>query len=319
MTEPAASQVVYKFGKTANRPSPGTSIYRGCRVGVNAVVGFAMAAVLWLGPFDPAQAQTSPQPQTGLSVNRVEIAYLHPVNPALKPFEILVKDNRVLENTRHSVSFIELPQPLLIRFAQCGDENAWYDPDEHTITFCYELVRRIKKIAPKGKRAGVTRQDAILGSVYFSLHHEIRHAFIDILELPVLGREEDAADMMAAYAILVMDKPLPEKLVRGAAWMWGQEAQREKPDKGDLADVHSLSYQRFFNLLCLAYGSDPNTFSFVKHDLPPDRAKGCGREFKRLEFALLKLFDGHVDVALRDQLRQYFRRPHPNIAQDGTR
>jgi hypothetical protein len=275
-------------------------------------MGALVSAVLCLATSAPTQAQTGP------AVNRIQIAYLRPDNPALQPFEALVKDDRVLEHVQRSMSFVKFPQPLLIRFAQCNDENAWYNPDEHAVTFCYELVRHIEKIAPKGRRAGVTRQDAILGSVYFSLHHEIGHAVIDMLEWPVLGREEDAADMLAAYAILTLDKPLPEWLVRGAAWMWGQEARREKPDKGALADVHSLSYQRFFNLLCLAYGADPVTFSFVTRDLPSDRAAGCGHEFKRLEISVSKLCEGRIDRALLEQLRQYFRNRHPNVAQAGT-
>jgi hypothetical protein len=269
-------------------------MYRGCRAGVNTILGLAMAAVLWLGASAPAQAQTSP------SVSRIQIAYLYPDSPALKPFEALVKENQVLERIQRSLSFVELPQSLLIRFAQCNDDNAWYDPAEHTVTFCYELVRQFQNIAPKGRRAGVTRQDAILGPVYSSLFHEIGHAVIDMLDWPVLGREEDAADMIAAYALLTVDQPWRERLVRGAAWMWEQEARREKPDRGALADVHSLSSQRFFNLLCLAYGSDPSMFSFVKRDLPSDRAAGCGHEFKRLKFSVSKLFAGRMDIALRD-------------------
>ena len=315
MNESAASRAVHEFGRPSDGPSPAASMHRGRRAGVNAVVGCAVAGVLWLGASDPAQAQTDPRMQTGPSVDQIQIAYLYPDSPALKPFEALVKENRVLEKVQRSMSFIKLPRPLLIRFAQCNDDNAWYDPDEHTVTLCYELVRHIQDIAPKGRRAGVTRQDAILGSVYFTLHHEIAHAVIDMLEWPVIGREEDGADMVAAYAILTLDKPLPERLVRGAAWMWGQEARRERPDKGDFADVHSLSYQRFFNLLCLAYGSDPSTFSFVKRDLPPDRAAGCVREFKRLEVSISKLCEGHADLGLLAELRQYFRKPRPNVVQ----
>ncbi len=266
----------------------------------NAIVGTFTAAALWLTMLVPMQAQTTPQAQATASTSQFQIAYLYPDSAALKPFEALVKEEQVLEHVQRSMSFIKLPRPLLIRFAQCNDENAWYDPDEHTVTFCYELVRHIQNIAPKGSQAGVTRQDAILGSVYFSLFHEIGHAVIDLLEWPVLGREEDAADMIAAYAILTVDKPRRERLVRGAAWMWGQEARRERPDRSALADVHSLSSQRLFNLLCLAYGSDASTFSFVKRDLPSDRAARCGREFERLKFSISKLFDGRTDIALRD-------------------
>ena len=141
MSEPAASQVVYKFGQPSNDPSLGTSMYRGCRAGVNAIAGLAMAAVLWLG--------ASAHAQTSSAANRIQIAYLYPDSPALKPFEALVKEHEVLEKVQRSMSFIELPRPLLLRFAQCNDDNAWYDPDEHTVTFCYELVRHIQNIAPK--------------------------------------------------------------------------------------------------------------------------------------------------------------------------
>ena len=265
----------------------------------------------------PAAAQT--EPSTKKKRNQFQIAYLYAEDPALKPFEALIKENQVLERDQHSLSYVKLPRPLLIRFGQCNEDNAWYDPDQHTVTVCYELIRHIADIAPTDTQDGVTRQDVILGSVYFALDHEIGHAVIDMLGLPVLGSEEDAADLLAAYSILTLDKPLPERLIRGAAWMWEQEARLEKPDKGDLAGVHSLSSQRFFNLLCMAYGSDPITFSFVEHDLPSERAVGCGREFKRLEYSISKLFEGRIDIALRDQLRQYFRKSHPNVVQGSAK
>jgi hypothetical protein len=285
----------------------------------NIVMGALVSAGLCLAASAPTQGQTNPQAQTGPSVNRIEIAYLHPENPALRPYETLVKEDQVLEHVQRSMRFIELPQPIFIHFAQCDDDNAWYNPYEHTVTFCYELVRHIENIAPKGTRDGTSRRDAILGSVYFSLQHELGHAFIDTFEFPILGREEDAADDLAAYAILTMNKPKPEQIIRGAAWMWGQDARREKPDKGALADVHSLAYQRFFNLLCLAYGSDPVSFAFVERDLPSDRAADCKREFRLLDFSITKLFTGHVDTALLEQLRAYFRERRPNATQESSK
>ncbi|HBN29834.1 MAG TPA: hypothetical protein DD416_01080, partial [Rhodobacteraceae bacterium] len=40
------------------------------------------------------------------------------------------------------------------------------------------------------------QEDYIRANAIFFLYHELGHALIDILKLPVFGREEDAADVM---------------------------------------------------------------------------------------------------------------------------
>lgn len=280
---------------------------------VPSLAGAAITTILWLIASTPAQAETS------TSTNQFQIAYFYPEDPKLKPFEDLVEKYRILEQAQNVLSFLRLPQPILLRFAQCNSENAWYDPHERTVTFCYELVRQIQNYAPKRVQKGVSREDAIIGSIVFSLLHEIGHAVIDQLEIPVLGRQEDAADMIAAHTLLKLPAPLPRRMVSGAAWMWGKEARSEEPDRGDLADVHSLSSQRFFNLLCLAYGSDPTTFSLVTDYLPSDRATGCKLEYKSMEFAIQKLFGGHVDRALLVELRQHYEAARGQAASGGTK
>ena len=42
----------------------------------------------------------------------------------------------------------------------------------------------------------------VLANMKFTLCHEISHALIDELEVPVLGREEDVADALAAFHFL---------------------------------------------------------------------------------------------------------------------
>jgi hypothetical protein len=58
---------------------------------------------------------------------------------------------------------------------------------------------RLKLIRPENRQALI---EFILGNMLFVVVHEIGHAVIGEMEMPVLGREEDAADAFAIYAAL---------------------------------------------------------------------------------------------------------------------
>jgi hypothetical protein len=70
------------------------------------------------------------------------------------------------------------------------------------------------------------------------------------------------------------------------------------------SDVHGLPAQRFFNLLCLSYGSDPQTFADIVEEkfLPPQRADDCPREYAQVAFAFQRLIEPHVDEGLKTQM-----------------
>ena len=72
------------------------------------------------------------------------------------------------------------------------------------------------------------------------------------------------------------------------------------------ADEHGTPAQRFFNLLCIAYGADPKLFSDVveKGFLPEDRAVGCKREYVQLSHAFETLIGPHIDRSLARKLHK---------------
>ena len=47
--------------------------------------------------------------------------------------------------------------------------------------------------------------------------HEIAHGLFDLLKIPVLGREEDAADQVAAYVLVSLGEQNARSTVAGAA------------------------------------------------------------------------------------------------------
>jgi hypothetical protein len=57
------------------------------------------------------------------------------------------------------------------------------------------------------------------------------------------------------------------------------------------ADVHGIPAQRFYNVLCIAYGADQKLFADVGVNgyLPKDRAEDCEGKYEQAAFAFKKL------------------------------
>ena len=62
------------------------------------------------------------------------------------------------------------------------------------------------------------------------------------------------------------------------------------------ADPHALGEQRFFNLQCLIYGTDPDDFAGMVEagDLTAARAAGCERESRQISRAWVRLLLPHL-------------------------
>ena len=54
--------------------------------------------------------------------------------------------------------------------------------------------------------ADITQEDAVLGQFLYISGHEIGHAVFDLLNVPIFGNEEDAADQFATYFLLRLGK-----------------------------------------------------------------------------------------------------------------
>jgi Putative metallopeptidase len=64
--------------------------------------------------------------------------------------------------------------------------------------------------------AGVTPADAVLGQFFYAIAHEVGHAMFDLLNVPIFGHQEDAADQFAGYIILQFGKADAPRLILGA-------------------------------------------------------------------------------------------------------
>lgn len=115
-------------------------------------------------------------------------------------------------------------------------------------------------------------------------YHELGHALIDVMQLPVLGLEEDAADVLSVVMIdRLWDAESAEAKVAAAATFWGTSAAQSAEAGYDTAfwGVHSPDERRYFTYLCLYYGGAPEERETMAMDygLPEDRAVTCPDEF----------------------------------------
>jgi len=119
----------------------------------------------------------------------------------------------------------------------------------------------------------------VLGNVLFATTHEVGHMLVSRMELPVLGREEDAADAFAVVTGLKLGNAFSDRILTGSASGWFMSEARDKKEKIKTIyyDQHGLDEQRAYNIVCLMVGSSPQKFSPLadKTKLPDDRQKTC--------------------------------------------
>ncbi len=261
----------------------------------SARTAFAAAALALMCCFAvEAAAKTKASPP-------IRVEYVPPVDPAQHSIYQQSKQLRVLEYVQDLLGAIRLPRPLTLRLTGCdGIANAWSDGS--SITVCYEYVAEFVNNAPQRETpAGISRQDAILGPLLDVFLHEAGHAVFQLLNIPLFGREEDAADQFSTYIMLQYDKDRARRLILGSAYQYRLDVKEPQVTLAlkKFSDEHGTPAQRFYNVLCLAYGSDRTLFAdLVKQKyLPEERAAGCEAEYSQVEFAFRTLIGPYVDKA----------------------
>ncbi len=109
-------------------------------------------------------------------------------------------------------------------------------------------------------------------------YHELGHAVIHQMGVPIFGQEEDAADALSILLIdALYESDDAEVIAYDSASLFWSESQNEPA----FWDVHGPDEQRYFNTVCLFYGADPDgREEFAQDlDLPEERAEGCADEF----------------------------------------
>jgi outer membrane murein-binding lipoprotein Lpp len=193
-----------------------------------------------------------------------------------------------------------LPHDVRLLGQQCDDPNAFWDPSEQAVVLCYEDADFAETVfAADGDPDPV---DAALNAEIGSFFHELGHMLIDLYDLPITGREEDVADQLAAFVLLAEndDGSVDSEAVKAVRDFAGEfrafADQEGEVGESQFAGGHSLNQTRMYNLLCWAYGADPEAHASIVDDgeLPQDRAELCEDEYVKMQHGWATLLDPYV-------------------------
>jgi putative metallopeptidase DUF4344 len=265
----------------------------------------------------PAQESPASQPAAPVAqeeLERIHIEYVPPKKPVHQKTYEAIKTRRVLERLKEIFSPFRLPEDLYIKTLECdGKPNTYFDREEDrpTVKLCYEYLKAIHdKMPKKPTSAGLSPTEVLVGQYVFAAAHELGHALFDVYNIPIFGRQEDAADQFATYFILQFGGERARRLILGAAYSYtGFVKQLTGNPKvtmplSALSSDHGQPEQRYYNLICISYGYDPEVFAEAadKKYLPAARAKVCQLEYQNLRYAVKRLINPHIDQELAQKV-----------------
>jgi hypothetical protein len=250
----------------------------------------AIVGILLCAPFVQAAAQS------------FRIAYQdNPRDPVLRQMLEGARNNRMLEGFAEALSRgMQLNQPIVLGLGECGRANAFYRPDRRMVVMCLELFPDMLTRLDReyGSRISNDQRSSLLaGALAFVFLHEIGHALIHVQNLPVLGREEDAADQISTFLLINELGPNTNEAIAGGLWFFsprslvpGYFSQRH------LSDEHALMPQRAANLACWAFGREPNRFAWALQSgrVTRERAMRCQAEYEQLSRSVRALLKDTV-------------------------
>jgi hypothetical protein len=197
---------------------------------------------------------------------------------------------------------------LLLPLAFIGLAEAWAQPTpadfERFRTRIDEAVRavgnnsRLKGIPPDRREQ---LAEFVSGNMLFVLLHELGHTAIGQLDLPVLGKEEDAADSFASLTLIHIKSEFSDHVLEEAAKGWFMADRRDKKEGEPVVyyDEHGLNQQRAFQIVCYMVGADPVRFKDLAAEtkLPKDRQESCNEDYRKAAKSWGMVLQPHVRTA----------------------
>jgi hypothetical protein len=220
-----------------------------------------------------------------VATGKVVTVWQRPVGQANVVGYELLKASETEYLAKSLAKAFELPAPLKVKGVNGFGGGPFYNPEDNSITLPYQFATAVIGVISQTNPQGTeTEWGEAVGAVNsFIFAHEFGHALIHNFNLPVLGREEDAADGIAT--VLLLKAPEGATYAAEAAEFWDAFSGRQNPPAlAEYADNHSFDRQRAYNILCWVGGSDEAILQALAENeiVPEERLASCPAEWALL-------------------------------------
>ncbi len=197
-------------------------------------------------------------------LDQIDIAYVEPNDPAYSAIYDNLKKRQILEELQQFLSPVRLPEkgPGPDRTMQCAREPVSARRPRHHLLRIHRQIGSARHQDTGGRHHAARR----LARRRHGRRHSFRPCCTRCRMWCSISRESPSG---AARTTRPTSLPLSSccnsppktarKLMNGAAFFF--EASDRTWTGSDFADVKSTEAQRFYNYLCIAYGSDPESFA----------------------------------------------------------
>ena len=248
------------------------------------LIATAVAAVTLTacGSDDGASKKTT---TTAPVVRTMRVIYATPTTKDEELAQTLLSAGGTAEVAKGLASDFKLPWNTKVVVRTASDTGPAYTPDDHTINLDYAfvnfVVNQVKANDPKISDYDLGKTVAAINSFIFV--HEFAHLLIDAFDLPITGREEDAADQLATVFMTEFVKGGEEYAFDAADFFQSLAQNPSQLKQADFFDEHSLDAQRAYAIACWVAGADENYYKAIEEAgiLDAERLQRCPEEYRQ--------------------------------------
>lgn len=253
------------------------------------------------------------------------------INPENRDAANLIKDSGAFQRVADWTNMVvSLSYPIEIKVTDnlpppIDDPSTW--PDGRTIYYPADfltmsrgvLTSSVADLNSQGRRPSIipaekfNADDLTVWSNEFILGHEMGHALMHQLLLPITGLEEDSADGFAVFSTINGQEGIGPAVA--AAILFDEVARQQGALKfEEFASDHPTTVQRIFNFICFVAGSDESRLQnslITQGYIPAFRSVLCPMEWAQLNNGWWVVLRPYLTAgfsaqaaALRDQARQ---------------
>jgi hypothetical protein len=179
-------------------------------------------------------------------------------------------------------------------------QKIWYE--NHKIEIPYQFIANIRGGYENTRIPHrLSTVDEFTGNTLFHvIFHEMAHALIEQYDLPIVGKEEDAADGLADVLLIRFFEQGDDIVISAADLFYMNSVHQGRLKKEDHWAEHGTQLQRYYTRACHAYGSNPSKHISLKRrvEFSDERAERCIMQYRELERSWLRL----LSPALRPEL-----------------